>query len=55
MDERIEEALTNDIPHLKKDVAVIRTTLGHHGKLLYIIMGSLVTGAVAIVITNLVV
>ncbi len=55
MEEDIRKALTNDIPHLKRDVAVIKVTLAHHGKLLYAIIGTILAGAVAVVVTNLVV
>ncbi len=54
MEEQIRKALTNDIPHLKRDVAVIKTTLTHHGKLLYTIIGTILAGAIAVVITSLV-
>lgn len=54
MNERIEKALTNDIPHLKKDIAVIKATLVHHGKLLYAIIATILAGAFAIIITSLV-
>ena len=52
MEDEIKQALTNDIPHLKRDVAVIKATLGHHGKLLYIIIATILAGAGAIVLVT---